>query len=99
MIGTAPALEYDGAEGPGVSSYAESDKKFMSEITLETEQAVLERYASASAKKEEALCCAVDYDPKYLEVIPDEILERDYGCGDPSQYVACLLYTSPSPRD
>ena len=60
----------------------------MSEITLETEQAVLERYASASAKKEEALCCAVDYDPKYLEVIPDEILERDYGCGDPSQYVA-----------
>jgi ubiquinone/menaquinone biosynthesis C-methylase UbiE len=29
----------------------------------------------------------VDYDARYLEVIPEEVIERDYGCGDPSHYV------------
>ncbi|MFN3532568.1 MAG: methyltransferase domain-containing protein [Candidatus Brocadia sp.] len=51
------------------------------------EQAVLNRYSTAAAKREEALCCPVTYDSKYLEVIPQEVLDRDYGCGDPSQYV------------
>lgn len=51
------------------------------------ESAVRDRYAEASKAREEALCCPVDYDPKYLEIIPDEVLERDYGCGDPSQFL------------
>ncbi len=51
------------------------------------EQEVLKRYADASRKVEAALCCPVTYDPKLLAVIPAEILERDYGCGDPSRYV------------
>lgn len=52
------------------------------------EQAVLSRYSAAVIKKEDALCCpAVSYDPGYLEVIPEEVLERDYGCGDPSRYL------------
>jgi ubiquinone/menaquinone biosynthesis C-methylase UbiE len=29
----------------------------------------------------------VRYDPRYLEILPEEILERDYGCGDPSRFV------------
>ena len=33
------------------------------------------------------LCCPVEYDQTYLESIPDEVVERDYGCGDPSRYV------------
>jgi SAM-dependent methyltransferase len=37
--------------------------------------------------RDAALCCPVDYDPRYLSVIPEEVLERDYGCGDPSRYV------------
>ncbi|NUN24457.1 MAG: methyltransferase domain-containing protein, partial [Candidatus Jettenia caeni] len=53
-----------------------------------TEQAVRERYSAAAAQKEAALCCPVTYNPKYLEVIPKEVLDRDYGCGDPSQYLA-----------
>ncbi len=52
-----------------------------------TESSVKERYAAASQAVEADLCCPVDYDPKYLKVIPDEVIERDYGCGDPSQYV------------
>ncbi|MFT5465178.1 MAG: arsenite methyltransferase [Verrucomicrobiales bacterium] len=54
---------------------------------LKTETAVKERYAPAATAQEPALCCPVDYDPKYLEAIPDEVIERDYGCGDPSKYV------------
>jgi SAM-dependent methyltransferase len=33
------------------------------------------------------LCCPVDYDPRLLEAIPPEVLERDYGCGDPSRHL------------
>ena len=52
---------------------------------IDVEHAVRERYARGAAAPEAALCCPVDYDPRYLEVIPQEILERDYGCGDPSR--------------
>jgi len=51
------------------------------------ETAVQTRYGAASQKKEEALCCPVEYDPKYLKILPGEIIERDYGCGDPSRFV------------
>lgn len=56
--------------------------------TLTTaEDATRERYANAAAQPEAALCCPVDYDPKFLEIIPTEVIEKDYGCGDPSKYV------------
>jgi len=51
------------------------------------EAAVRDRYAAAAKVREAALCCPVEYDPKHLQVIPDEVLERDYGCGDPSPHV------------
>lgn len=51
------------------------------------ERAVRERYAAAAKAREAALCCPIDYDPQYLKVIPEEVLERDYGCGDPSRHV------------
>lgn len=51
------------------------------------ERAVHERYAKGARQREDSLCCPVDYDPRYLEAIPREVLERDYGCGDPSRYV------------
>lgn len=50
-------------------------------------QSVQERYAQGARSREAALCCPVDYDPRYLEAIPRDVLERDYGCGDPSAYV------------
>jgi arsenite methyltransferase len=55
---------------------------------LDVELAVRERYAAAAQASEAALCCPVDYNPQYLAIIPEEILDRDYGCGDPSQHVA-----------
>jgi len=53
----------------------------------DAEAAVRDRYAAASQAVEPALCCPIDYDPRYLKVLPQEILDRDYGCGDPSQHV------------
>lgn len=54
---------------------------------LDVEAAVRHRYGAASNEREEALCCPVEYDPKFLNILPDEINDRDYGCGDPSAYV------------
>lgn len=54
---------------------------------MKTEHAVKDRYANAAKAPEAALCCPVDYDRKYLEAIPIEVIEKDYGCGDPSKYV------------
>jgi ubiquinone/menaquinone biosynthesis C-methylase UbiE len=51
------------------------------------ESAVLARYGKASREVEACLCLPVTYDRVLLEVIPDEIIEKDYGCGDPSRYV------------
>jgi ubiquinone/menaquinone biosynthesis C-methylase UbiE len=51
------------------------------------ETAVRSRYAAAARAREETLCCPVTYDSRALEVIPREVIERDYGCGDPSRHV------------
>jgi len=54
---------------------------------LDSEQAVRQRYSAAAQVREAALCCPVDYDAGLLKAIPQEVLDRDYGCGDPSRYV------------
>lgn len=51
------------------------------------EEAVAQRYGAAAQQREEALCCPISYDPRLLRAIPAEVLERDYGCGDPTPYV------------
>ena len=48
---------------------------------------VRQRYGTGAKAQVPELCCPVDYDASLLKVLPDEILERDYGCGDPSQFV------------
>ena len=51
------------------------------------EEAVLKRYGHAAQEIEACLCLPVSYNEGLLKVIPDEIIQRDYGCGDPSRYV------------
>ena len=51
------------------------------------ETIVRQRYAAGAKERAEKLCCPVDYDSGYLKVIPQEVIERDYGCGDPSRYL------------
>ncbi len=54
---------------------------------IDVERVVSERYAKGASRREESLCCPVEYDPRYLEAIPQEVLERYYGCGNPSRHV------------
>lgn len=51
------------------------------------QSSVEKRYAEAAKQADSALCCPVEYDSKYLQVIPDEVMEKDYGCGDPSKWL------------
>jgi SAM-dependent methyltransferase len=48
---------------------------------------VYQRYSNAALQTEPALCCPVQYSAVFISAIPTEILERDYGCGDPTPYV------------
>jgi arsenite methyltransferase len=55
--------------------------------TPSSESATRDRYAAAAHAPEAALCCPVDYDPQFLKAIPAEVIEKDYGCGDPSKHL------------
>ncbi len=51
------------------------------------EHAIRDRYAKGAKQLEPGLCCpTAAYDPKYLTILPEEIIEKDYGCGDPSAH-------------
>src|SRR3989440_3201358 len=52
-----------------------------------TETIVRQRYAIGAKERADKLCCPVEYESEYLKVIPREVIERDYGCGDPSRYL------------
>ena len=54
---------------------------------LDHKDAIQERYGSAALEKENCLCTPVGFNPALLEAIPKEVIERDYGCGDPTKYV------------
>ena len=51
------------------------------------ETSVLERYEAGAKEHQPSLCCPTDYDGRYLTIIPDEIVAKDYGCGDPTRYI------------
>lgn len=54
---------------------------------MNVKSAVLERYSEGAYARQESLCCPVDYDMSLLKLLPQEIIDKDYGCGDPSRYV------------
>jgi ubiquinone/menaquinone biosynthesis C-methylase UbiE len=68
-------------DGPSVNSGKHSGNG------IDHEAAVLQRYGAAAQELEACLCLPVGYDKALLEVIPEEILAKDYGCGDPSRYI------------
>jgi arsenite methyltransferase len=51
------------------------------------EKIVRNQYATVAKQSTYKLCCPADYDAQYLKVMPQEVIERDYGCGDPSRYL------------
>jgi SAM-dependent methyltransferase len=57
------------------------------DVEANVEGAVRRRYAGAARAIEPELCCPVSYDPRFLKAIPEDVLARDYGCGDPSRHL------------
>src|SRR5213596_221958 len=55
--------------------------------TTGKETIVRQRYAAGAKERAEKLCCPVNYDSAYLSIIPQEVIERYYGCGDPLRYL------------
>ncbi|ABX08345.1 putative methyltransferase [Prochlorococcus marinus str. MIT 9211] len=45
------------------------------------------RYGAAAIDQEKCLCSPIAFNPKLLEVIPAENIEKDYGCGDPTRWI------------
>jgi SAM-dependent methyltransferase len=58
-----------------------------SQPSAHLEAAVRQRYSGAAGAREVALCCPTSYDAALLAALPAEVIERDYGCGDPSRHV------------
>ncbi len=83
----ARADEADAARTASVYKSFSKSQPYKTMSILKTESAVRERYAAGAQAQEAKLCCPVDYNPEYLKIIPAEVIERDYGCGDPSQYL------------
>lgn len=53
---------------------------------MNIKSAVAERYSKGAQAVESSLCCPVEYDSRLLALLPQEIIDKDYGCGDPSRY-------------
>ena len=51
------------------------------------EATVIDRYKQGAEEQQPNLCCPTEYDGSYLKIIPEEIIIKDYGCGDPTRYV------------
>jgi SAM-dependent methyltransferase len=56
-------------------------------LSVRPEAATKQRYAAAAKTSEAALCCPVEYNQDLLKIIPQEVIDKDYGCGDPSRYL------------
>jgi ubiquinone/menaquinone biosynthesis C-methylase UbiE len=56
-------------------------------MNYDLEKSVLERYEEGAKNHQPNLCCPTEYDTKFLQIIPEEIIAKDYGCGDPTRYV------------
>lgn len=54
---------------------------------MNVEDSVRERYSQGAKSAQSSLCCAVDYDRDLLSLLPEEVIQKDYGCGDPSQFI------------
>jgi arsenite methyltransferase len=59
----------------------------MDDDVMDVEETVRGRYSDAARAPQASLCCPTRYDPALLEAIPQEVLDRDYGCGDPTAHL------------
>ena len=56
-------------------------------VDYDIESTVIERYQEGARQQQPSLCCPTEYEGDYVKVLPEEIIAKDYGCGDPTRYV------------
>ncbi|MEM6611599.1 MAG: methyltransferase domain-containing protein [Cyanobacteria bacterium P01_C01_bin.72] len=56
-------------------------------LDYDIESAVLSRYQEGARQQQPSLCCPTEYEGNYTQNLPEEIIAKDYGCGDPTRYV------------
>ena len=56
-------------------------------MSYNIESEVLARYQEGAKQQQPSLCCPTEYEGNYLQILPEEIVAKDYGCGDPTRYV------------
>ena len=56
-------------------------------LDYDIESTVLERYQEGARQQQPSLCCPTEYEGNYTKNLPEEIIAKDYGCGDPTRYV------------
>ena len=64
-----------------------SSKDILENNNLNHKEAIQKRYGAAAIEKESCLCTPVSFNPIYLDPIPQAVIEKDYGCGDPTKWV------------
>ncbi len=57
------------------------------ELSSRLDAAVRERYSDGARRSVADLCCSVGYEARHLAALPEEVIARDYGCGDPSRHL------------
>ena len=65
----------------------ENSESISENTNLNHKEAIQKRYGAAAIEKESCLCTPVSFNPIYLEAIPKAVIEKDYGCGDPTKWV------------
>ena len=58
-----------------------------SESSIDVETAVRERYSLGALERQESLCCPVPAGATSFDHVPQEVIDKDYGCGDPSEFI------------
>lgn len=58
------------------------------QVNYDIENVVQKKYQVAALEVSLGLCFPAEYNSSDLEKLPKEIIEKDYGCGDPTRYVS-----------
>ncbi len=56
-------------------------------VSAKKEKMIFDRYRDGANEAIPNLCCPTTYPSHLLDILPREIIERDYGCGDPTRHI------------
>lgn len=72
-----------GQDGPHQIDFNHSNCVLITDVIQKARGLVRDYYGEAAEKPKSEICSPVQMDRRYLEAIPQEVLERSYGCGSP----------------